>query len=111
MNNYQPENLLLRAAAFWLGSNSAVIAQDLAGLNNSKTVEFTLRLPAIIMTIAGAIALFLVILMWIERKLKSFETSRNLWVNRFFAAVIIGLCIGAPILSHLSFAGNYSIAK
>jgi hypothetical protein len=98
--------MLLRAATFWLGLYSAVITQDLAGLSHSKTVEFTLRLPAILLTYAGAFAVFAVIFFWLERVLDSKSSVTSAWVKRFCMAAVVALCVGAPILSHLSFPAS-----
>jgi hypothetical protein len=98
--DHVPVNAALRGAGVWIAIWTAIVAQDMAGLNNSDTVPLSYRVPAKALCYLGASFLALAMLAWCEKRLNK-STSANVSRTKLLGAtVLVALCIAAPIIEY-----------
>ena len=103
MSQLLPQSALLRAAAIAIGIHLAVAAQDIAGLSYSATIPFSLRAPAMMLSTLGAFSVLWFTFAWCEARLANGNSVTLAVLRRAGIALVVLLCIAAPIAAHFSF--------
>jgi hypothetical protein len=93
-----PQSRIACAAGFWIGQLSAAVFQDIAGMNYSKTVPFSYRVPALVLSSVGAIFIAWALLSCSERWLNGKKEKYGALPRRIWVSFVIALCVATPIL-------------